>query len=212
MGRVAGLKRVGEELFAELLVRVWSRRSPPTVVPGQGSAAPSDRLQRAMNLIMPLHVPNIVARGTLSRVLFESTDEVLAGLNNVGTIHFARFDLVAGNLCMFSIYDGELDGYIRDFIASIGAVFDSIVALVKDPPPTPVSLHVDDFIDWVRAHDAFQMPESPVDLIAEGGDLSTIQRDTLLALHRNPNVQLGIYRSYPGFSAAQIRQHLSVGW
>ena len=210
--RVAGMKRIGRELLAAVLVRVWSRRSPPTVLPEKPSTAPSDSLQRAMNLIMPLHVPNIAARGDLARVLFEATDEVLAGLNNVGTIHFARFDLVAGNLCMFSIYDGELEGYIRDFIASIGTVFDCIVALVKDPPHTPVSLHVDEFIDWIRAHDAFQMPESPVDLIAEGGDLTTLQRNTLVALHRNPNVQLGVYRGYPGFSAAQIRQHLSIGW
>jgi len=212
MGRDGALKRIGSELLAEVLVRVWSRRSPPTVLPQKPSTAPSDSLQRAMNLIMPLHVPNIVARGTLSRVLFEATDEVLAGLNNVGTIHFARFDMVAGNLCMFSIYDGDLDGYIRDFIASIGAVFDSLMAIVKDPPPTPVSHHVDDFIDWVRAHDAFQMPESPVDLIGEGGDLTTLQRDTLVALHRHPNVQFGVYRGYPGFSVAQIRQSLSIGW
>lgn len=210
MRRLDGLMRAGMELATEALVRLWSRHSPPTVVAVSASLAPSDNLQRAMNLVMPLHVPNIVARGKLTQALFEATDEILCGLNNVGTVHFARFDFIDGNLCMFSVYDGDFTGYIRDFIASIGAVFDTVMAHVKDPPPTPVALHVDAFIDWIRAHDAFQMPESPVALISK--DLTTVQRDTLLALHRNPNVQLGLYRAYPGFSVAQIRERLSIGW
>ncbi len=210
MGRWDGLKRVGFEVATTALVSLWSRFSPPTGAPATASMSPSDNVQRAMNLIMPLPVPNIVARGQLAQVLFETTEEVLVGLNNVGTVHFARFDFVDGNLCMFSIYDGDFTSYIRDFIASIGNVFDAALALVKDPPPLPVALHVDEFIEWVRVHDAFQMPESPVDLISR--DLNTLARDSLIALHRNPNVQLGLYRAYPGFSAAQIRQRLSVGW
>jgi len=210
MGRWDGLKRVGFELVTTALVSVWSRFSPPTAVRTTASMSPSDNLQRAMNLIMPLHVPNIVARGQLTQALFEATDAVFVGLNNIGTVHFARFDFVDGNLCMFSIYDGDFTSYIRDFIAEIGTVFDAIVAWVKDPPPLPVASHVDEFIEWIRAHDAFQMPESPVGLISR--DLGTLQRDTLVALHRNPNLQLGLYRAYPGFSVAQIRQRLSIGW
>ncbi|MDQ6727756.1 MAG: hypothetical protein M3066_16555 [Actinomycetota bacterium] len=210
MGRSDGLKRVGFELATTALVSLWSRCSPPTAVRTTASMSPSDNLQQAMNLIMPLHVPNIVARGQLTQALFEATDAVFVGLNNIGTVHFARFDFVDGNLCMFSVYDGDFTTYIRDFIAEIGAVFDALMTWVKDPPPLPVASHVDEFIDWIRAHDAFQMPESPVGLISR--DLGTLQRDTLVALHRNPNVQLGLYRAYPGFSVAQIRRHLSIGW
>ncbi len=163
-----------------------------------------------MNLVMPLRRPSIVARSQLTKTLVQGTDEVLAGLNNVGTIHFARFDIVAGNLCMFSIYDGDLGGYVRDFIATIGNAFDAILTWVKDPPPLPVGSHVEEFIAWIEAHDAFQMPEQPTDLISR--NLSNLPRDTVVALHRHPNAQLGVYRGYPGFSAAQIRHHLSVGW
>ncbi len=133
MGRRDGPMRMGLELATEVLVRLWSRYSPPTVVAPTSSTSPSDNLQRAMNLVMPLHVPNIVARGRLTQALFEATDEVLYGLNNVGTIHFARFDFIGGNLCMLSIYDGDFTSYIRDFIASIGGVFDALMAHVKDP-------------------------------------------------------------------------------
>ena len=210
MGLVGAVKRVAVESLTAVLVRGWSLVSPPTVLADRERVAPSDHLQRAMNLIMPLHTPNIVARATLTQLLFRATSEVFAGLDNVGTIHFARFDIVDGNLCMFSVYDGDFAAYIRDFVSSIGDVFDDIVREVKDPPHLPVREHVDEFIEWVRAHDAFQMPESPVDLLTR--DIETIPRDTIVALHRNPNVQLGIYRAYPGFSAAQIRDGLSIGW
>lgn len=210
MRRIGGVKRFGTELIATVLVGLWSRFGPPTTLRSTLSIAPSDRVQRAMNLIMPLHVPNIAARGKLASLLFQSTDELLAGLANVGTIHFARFDIVDGNLCMFSIYDGDFRDYIRDFIATIGGVFDAILEHVKDPPPLPCTHHVDEFIDWIAAHDAFQLPLWPTDVVSR--DLGTLPRDSLLALHRNPNIQLAIYRHYPGFSAAQIRHGLSIGW
>jgi len=180
-------------LLGSLLTWVWARRLPQAR-PAAPSVAPSDNLQRAMNLVMPLAV---------------AADEILVGLNNVGTVHFARFDIVAGNLCMFSIYDGEISGYIRDFIAAIGDAFDSIMGFVEDPPPTPVGLHVDEFLAWIDAHDAFQLPELATDVSPE---LVTLQRVTLVLLHRNPNVMLGVYRGYPGYSAAQIRDSLSIGW
>ncbi len=207
---LASSQRWAQEAVASCLAALWSRLEPPVTPEPPASMAPSDHLQRPMNLVFPLRRPSLVARGRITRSLAQATDEVLAGLNNVGTIHFARFDIVGGNLCMFSVYDGDMSGYVRDFIATIGNAFDAIFTWVKNPPARPVGSNVEEFIAWVKAHDAFQMPEQPTGLISR--NLSTLPRDTLLALHRQPNVQLGVYRGYPGFSAAQIRHHLSVGW
>lgn len=206
----ASSQRFAREVVASALVALWSRLEGKPTPPREVSPAPSDHLQSPMNLVMPLRRPSIVARSELTRVLVQGTDQILAGLNNVGTIHFARFDVVAGNLCMFSIYDGDLAGYVRDFIATIGPAFDAIMGWVKDPPPVPVGEHVEEFIEWIEAHDAFQLPERPTGLIIR--NLSSLPRDTMLALHRHPNAQLGVYRGYPGFSAAQVRDALSVGW
>jgi len=143
-------------------------------------------------------------------VLFEGQDELLAGLNNVGTIHFARFTVVAGNLCMFSEYDGEFTAYIRDFIGMIGNAFDALMPHLKNAPTTPVEENADEFVEWIRQRDTFQMPESPTYLST--GTIASLQRSALVTLHRNPNVQLALYRAYPGFSVAQIRDELSLGW
>jgi len=188
---------------------VWSRFEPARPRPWEPSPAPGDNLQRPMNLIMPLRYRYLIRRGQLTKALVGATDMILVGLNNVGTVHFARFDLVDGNLCMFSIYDGELSGYIHDFIAVMGQAFDALMDFVQDPPPRPVWDHPDEFIAWVARHDAFQFPEESSDLRP---DLRSLERANLLALRRETNVQFGVYRCYPGYSAAQIRQHLQIGW
>jgi hypothetical protein len=202
--------RRGHLLLESVLTVIWTKLKPPALYSPPPSMALSDNVQRPMNLVMPLRFPNVAGRAEAAAILFAATDEILVGLNNVGTVHFARFDVVRGNLCMFSIYDGDFHGYIRDFIAAIGHAFDAVMTLVKDPPALPCSQNVDEFLAWVEAHDAFQLPEQPTDL--SPSDIGLIGRQTLLHLHRVPDAQFGVYRAYPGFSAAQIRDRLGVGW
>ncbi|MGI8685861.1 MAG: hypothetical protein ACR2MO_12390 [Acidimicrobiales bacterium] len=208
-GTQARAMATGKAVFAEALVAVWARVQPARPHPWLASMAPGDNLQRPMNLIMPLRSQYALDRGNLTKGLVKATDMIFVGLNNVGTVHFARFDVIDGNLCMLSVYDGELSGYIRDFIAVLGQGFDMLMGFVKDPPPTPVAEHPDEFIAWVAARDAFQFPDESSDLRPE---LSSLERESLLMLRRHRNVQLGFYRCYPGYSAAQIRKSLEIGW
>jgi hypothetical protein len=43
-------------------------------------------------------------------------------------------------------------------------------------------------------------------------NLEDLSRYLVLQLDKNRNVQLGAYRAYPGYSVAQVRQRLGVGW
>ncbi len=126
--------------------------------------SPTDSVQRTMNLVMPLRWPGVAWKGELVQKLSDASEALVVGLNNVGTVHFARFDLVAGNLCMFSVYDGEFSTYIRDFVATVGDVFDTVMSFVKDPPPLPVAHNVHEFVNWVARHDMFQFPDQGTDL------------------------------------------------
>ncbi|MDQ4097077.1 MAG: hypothetical protein M3144_04325, partial [Actinomycetota bacterium] len=146
--RKALVRRV-EVALGSVLAVYWARRDPPAPVRVPASLAISDNVQRSMNLIMPLRYPITGGRSETTRILTKATDEILVGLNNVGTVHFARFTIVKGALCMFSVYDGDFEGYIRDFISSIGTSFDQIMMLVKNPPATPCAEHVDEFVAWV---------------------------------------------------------------
>lgn len=191
------------------LLAIWNKVQPAEPHPWMPSISPTDNLQRTMNLIMPLRRRFVIRKGELLTDLVKSTDMIYAGLNNVGTIHSARFDLIGNNLCMLSVYDGELSGYIRDFIGVIGQAFDVLMGYVADPPRLPTSEHADEFIAWVAAHDAFQFPDEATDLCPK---LNALEREGLLMLRRHRHVQLGAYRGYPGYSVAQVRQGLGIGW
>lgn len=202
------LKLYAESAIVSVATAVWASLERPERPPMVESIAPGDNLQRSMNLVMPLSPRGLARRGRLTADLVAATEMIVVGLNNVGTVHFARFVLIGPNLCMFSVFDGDMTGYIRDFITVIGQAFDVILSYVKDPPPTPVGKHPDEFIAWVAARDAFKMPEEPTALRL---DLRSVERHSLYVLRRK-HVQLGEYRCYPGYSAAQIREHLGIGW
>lgn len=178
-----------------------------------------------MNLVMPLKDKSPIGRALAAFAIAKNVDEIFAGLDNVGTVHFARFVLIGDYICMISVYDGDFTNYIRDFIATIGSVFDDVVSLVEGSEGiTPSTQNIEAFIDWVHAHDLFQAPDLPTDMFALNAEarrnpkagpqpLKLLPRELILQLNVNPNISLGGgYRAYPGYSAAQVRSKLGVGW
>lgn len=215
-------------LSTHVVVPYWAWREPKPKLPGGPRAAvqPSENLQRMMNLVMPLKDPSPVGRAKAAFAIAQNVDEIFAGLDNVGTVHFARFVLIGDNICMISVYDGDFTNYIRDFIATVGSVFDAVISLVKGGETMiPTSHHVETFIDWVHEHDLFQasdfatylfeMQDAAVGLPPNSPPhpLRTLPRALILQMHANPNLSLGGgYRAYPGVSAAQVRGKFGVGW
>lgn len=215
-------------LAARVVVPFWAWRYPTPPLPGGARPAiqPSENMQRMMNLVMPLKNKSAIGRAEAALAISKNFDEIFAGLDNVGTVHFARFVLIGDNLCMISVYDGDFSNYIRDFIATIGNVFDGVVSLVEDGDAVvPCQSNIEAFIDWVHARDLFQAPDFATDLLdlqdeARGverarvpGLLRTLPREVILQMHANPNAMLGGgYKAYPGYSVAQVRNKLGVGW
>jgi hypothetical protein len=220
--------RLFQFLGVHVLVPFWAWWTPVKPLPGGPpfSVRPGENVQRMMNLVMPLKDKSPIGRATAALAIAQNKDAIYAGLDNVGTVHFARFVIVDDNICMFSVYDGDFTNYIRDFIATIGNVFNAVVGLVEGGDDViPSELNVEKFIDWVHAHDMYQVPDMATDVLrqqeaANGGkspsgkqDLRELPRDLILQLRANPNVSLGTgYRAYPGYSAAQVRQQLGLGW
>lgn len=218
--------RIMQFVAARILVPYWAWRTPVKPQPGgpHYSVQSGDNVQRMMNLIMPLKDKSPVGRAKAALAIAANKDEIYAGLDNVGTVHFARFVIVGDNICMFSVYDGDFTNYIRDFIATIGSVFDAVVGLVEGGEDViPSEQNVEKFIDWVHAHDLYQVSDQATDLFRDieavngeteiTGDLRLLPRDLILQLHVNPNVSLGSgYRAYPGYSVAEVRKQFGIGW
>jgi len=210
-----------------VLVPYWAWRYPTQKIEGgpRVSIQPSDNIQRMMNLVMRLKDTSPIGRAKAVLVLTEHADEIFSGVDNIATVHFARFDLIGDYICMLSVYDGDFSNYIRDFICTIGSFFDDIVELVEDGEKVlPTEEHVEQFIEWVHARDLFQAPDFATDLFAlndaargvppgKAHVLRTLPRELILQLRVNPNLSLGGgYRAYPGVTSAQIRQKMGIGW
>jgi hypothetical protein len=200
-------------IAGKILVPIWAWRTPVKRLEGgpRPSVQPGDNVQRMMNLVMPLKDKSAVGRALAALAIAQNKDEIYAGLDNVGTVHFARFVIVDDNICMFSVYDGDFTNYIRDFIVTIGSVFDAVVGLVEGGDKViPSAEHVDEFIDWVHDHDLFQVSDVATDILR---DQEAVNGDAGGGKDVNRNVSLGSgYRAYPGYSAAQVRQRFGVGW
>jgi|GEM_PF-590208 len=201
--------------FKRLLARFWQQRDPaPTleelkVLQYENTMNPADNIQQAMNLVIPLKDPSPVGRAKLVQMLAGHADEVVAGLHNTGIVHFARFTIVGDNLLMFSIFDGDFANYIRDFIYNIGSFFDDLMLHTIDGAPTPVEDNPDDFVDWVKRVDAWQLSE---DITAVSDDLDDLGRQLTLTMDRVDNVQVFVYRASPNSTIADVRKNLKVGW
>jgi hypothetical protein len=218
------------ELVASwILVPLWARLTPVKPLPGgpHPSFRHGDNVQCMMNLVMPLKDKSPVGRALAALAIAQNKDAIYAGLNNVGTVHFARFVIVGDNICMFSVYDGDFTNYIRDFIATIGSVFNAVVELVEGGEKvTPCENNVEAFIQWVHERDLYQVPDTATDFLRDqevlngdravspvNDDLTLLPRKLVLQLRANANVSLGNgYRAYPGFSVAQVRKQLGLGW
>jgi len=215
-------------LSTHVVVPFWGWREPKSPLEGGARPAPqpSENLQRMMNLIMPLKDSSPVGRAKAALAIAQNVDAIFAGLDNVGTVHTARFLLLDDKLCMISTYDGDFSNYIRDFIATIGNVFDEIMTLViGGGAQHPANKHLATFMDCGHKHDPFRAPaipprHFPLQDAASGRPadapphpLRDLPRSLILQFRANPNISLGGgYRAYPGVSAAQVRERFGIGW
>lgn len=200
------VKQWFERVVLAFLVRWWSARDPVPLPRRSVGPAIGDNVQQTMNLLMPLAHPGPRTTAELLSLIQLRFDDIQGGLDTIGTVHFARFAVIDGNLAMFSVFDGDFETYIRDFIALFGHVFDKLMEYMAEPPPLPTAHHPSALVEWVRRHDLMQLPQNSTELT----DLVTLPRHMLQIFHQQPDVQLGVYRGYSGYSAAQIRTNLGL--
>ncbi|OEZ73517.1 hypothetical protein JAB5_35090 [Janthinobacterium sp. HH103] len=112
---------------------------------------------------------------SIAAALQEYQAKINAALTDIGTVHFARFTLLdrsqanllpninsagASNTLVIGViteYDGSFNGYIEDFVAQLGEVFDALLQFVVGGKALmPVANHVAAFEAFITANDAAQ--------------------------------------------------------
>ncbi len=199
-------------MFERLLVWYWRHRAPVTTPPYTWKTALADNVQQQMNLAMPLRDTTAIGKAKAVQMVAANIDELFTGLNNIGTVHSARFDLIGDYLCIITVYDGDHEVYIRDFISVFGSVFDAMIRVVADPPPWPCELYSAEFVKWINDHEGFQIPTNLTTMFPNETNLENLSRDLILLLDQNPYVQIGRFSGYPAMSTAQIRLATGIEW
>ncbi|MGQ0776713.1 MAG: hypothetical protein ACT4NY_20200 [Pseudonocardiales bacterium] len=85
----------------------------------------------------------------------DDKNPIVIALNEIGTVHFARFAFLedAQQLLVITTYDGDFETYINDFVNVIGDIFNALLVHVADAPPLPVQTYRQEFLDYIRAGD-----------------------------------------------------------
>ncbi|MBJ7311458.1 hypothetical protein ACFOLJ_22315 [Rugamonas sp. CCM 8940] len=126
-----------------------------------------------LSLMMPcLPGTNLVA---VAATLVEAQKQIDTALEDIGTVHFARFlllDRSQANLqpqlksattsdsliiSVVTEYDGDFNAYIQDFVTQLGDVFDALLKfVVGGAAVTPVINNVPAFQAYITLNDASQ--------------------------------------------------------
>ena len=132
-----------------------------------------------LSLMLPIIPGTSVA--TLSGILEQYVPQLYAGLESVGTVHYARalfLDTSKANLLPTGIfstgpfviaiiteYDGDFDTYIQDFVSAIGDVFNAVLPyVVGGAALVPVANNVAAFQAFLAQNDASQQAPNNVAL------------------------------------------------
>lgn len=114
-------------------------------------------VQQGLNLFLPLktraQMPALLEQLKLQQ---DVVNQALAGLHYV---HFARFlpSPDGSTLMVITVFDGDLQSYLMDFVAVLGEVFNLILEFVRGAPPLPVQAYPRAFCEFVDAHNVVEV-------------------------------------------------------
>lgn len=91
----------------------------------------------------------------LEREQSSSNGPLRRALDEIGTVHFARFVFLENNtkLAIITTFDGDLDTYVNRFVDDVADVFEAIAARISPAPPTPLGEHRQEFVEFIKRHD-----------------------------------------------------------
>jgi len=119
-------------------------------------------IQTALTAIMKIKQPTALHARALKLVLTHAYQRVVDILDQVGTVHFARFVFLENDtkLALITAYDGSFETYMKNYIEVAGDLFDLMLDHIQDAPPLSVRQYRDEFIAYVRRIDV--VSDSPL--------------------------------------------------
>ncbi len=65
-------------------------------------------------------------------------------------MHSARFLIIGDKFAIITSFDFDFRDYINTFVDELGDLFDQVLEVMQDAPPTPVREHRDEFVAYIE--------------------------------------------------------------
>ncbi len=122
-----------------------------------GDMALEKQVQQGLNLFLRLKSP--AQMPALLDAIQAIKPQINFALSSLHYVHFARFlpSQDFSTLMVITVYDGDLESYLMDFVKVLGDAFNAMLMFVDDAPRLPVQRYPRDFIAFVNANNMQQV-------------------------------------------------------
>ena len=113
--------------------------------------------QSPLQTVLQVKSPVTEHAGALRQVLQFGAPFIEKVLREARHVHFASFMFLDNDskLVLFTVYDGDFDGYIGHFAREFGPLFDRFFSHIENGPPAPIAEHAFEFVQFLKR---FQQP------------------------------------------------------
>ena len=123
----------------------------------RGDFALEQQVQQGLNLFLRLKSP--AQMPAMLDAIHAIKPQINFALSSLHYVHFARFlpSQDFSTLMVITVYDGDLESYLMDFVKVLGDAFNAMLMFVQDAPRLPVQRYPRDFVAFVMANNMQQV-------------------------------------------------------
>jgi hypothetical protein len=108
------------------------------------------KTQNQLTALMTFKEPVVESMLKLKALMAENALANAVKLRELGFIHSARFLVVGDKFAIITSFDFDFDDYIKTFVDVLGDLFDAVLSVMQDAPPTPVREHREEFLAYIK--------------------------------------------------------------
>jgi hypothetical protein len=108
------------------------------------------KTQNQLTALMTIKEPVPERVKELRKVIQENALANGLRLEALGFVHSARFLVLGDKFAIITSFDFDFRDYINTFVDELGPLFDQVLKVMQDAPPTPVHEHREEFVAYIE--------------------------------------------------------------
>jgi len=110
----------------------------------------SPKTQNQLTALMTIKEPLPAMIKELRKTIQEHALANGRKLEELGFVHSARFLVIGDKFAIITSFDFDFRDYINTFVDELGPLFDLVLKVIQDAPPTPIREHRDEFVAYIE--------------------------------------------------------------